>query len=112
MAQLRRQRVLPNRIKERGKGLLDMELNIKALQPKITTKDIVVFTRQFATMIDAGLPLLRSLTVLQDQVVIEWTTDEDADARIEHGSRSAIAKHRIIGIDQIKIFTIITFKKQ
>lgn len=67
MAQLRRQGVLPNRIKEGGKGLLDMDINIKAFQPKITTKDIVVFTRQFATMIDAGLPLVQCLDILASQ---------------------------------------------
>ncbi len=33
----------------------------------IKTRDIVVFTRQFATMINAGLPLVQSLTILQQQ---------------------------------------------
>ena len=31
-------------------------------------KDIVVFTRQFATMIDAGLPLVQALDILSSQV--------------------------------------------
>lgn len=66
MAQLRRQGIQPTKIKERGKGL-DMELEIGFLQPKITTKDIVVFTRQFATMIDAGLPLVQCLEILSSQ---------------------------------------------
>lgn len=33
----------------------------------IPTKDIVVFTRQFSTMIDAGLPLVQSLEILASQ---------------------------------------------
>lgn len=33
----------------------------------IPTRDVVIFTRQFATMINAGLPLVQSLTVLADQ---------------------------------------------
>ncbi len=33
----------------------------------ITTKDLVVFTRQFATMIDAGLPLVQCLEILSSQ---------------------------------------------
>ncbi len=38
-----------------------------ASQPKVTTKDLVVFTRQFATMIDAGLPLVQCLDILSSQ---------------------------------------------
>ena len=35
--------------------------------PRIKTRDIVIFTRQFATMINAGLPLVQSLTILAQQ---------------------------------------------
>jgi type IV pilus assembly protein PilC len=65
-AQLRRQGIMPSSIKERGKGL-DVELKIPGMQPKVTTKDLVVFTRQFATMIDAGLPLVQCLDILGKQ---------------------------------------------
>src|SRR3712207_6539873 len=34
---------------------------------KVKTRDIVIFTRQFATMINAGLPLVQSLTILATQ---------------------------------------------
>lgn len=62
---LRTQRITPNvkRIKEKGKGL-DKEIKIPGFGPKVKTKDVVIFTRQFATMIDAGLPLLTGLEVL------------------------------------------------
>ena len=40
---------------------------ITFLQPKVKDKDIVIFVRQFATMIDAGLPLVQCLDILQDQ---------------------------------------------
>jgi type IV pilus assembly protein PilC len=33
----------------------------------IKTRDVVIFTRQFATMINAGLPLVQSLTILAQQ---------------------------------------------
>lgn len=39
----------------------------KLLAPSVTTKDLVVFTRQFSTMIDAGLPLVQCLTLLSSQ---------------------------------------------
>ncbi len=66
VAVLRRQGIQASKVKVAGKGL-DMDLNISFLQPKITTKDIVVFTRQFATMIDAGLPLVQCLDILSSQ---------------------------------------------
>jgi len=65
-ATLRRQGILPAKIRERGKGL-DFELKLPGFEPKITTKDLVVFTRQFATMIDAGLPLVQCLDILGRQ---------------------------------------------
>jgi type IV pilus assembly protein PilC len=65
-AQLRRNGIMPTKVKERGKGL-DIELKIPGFAPKITTKDLVVFTRQFATMIDAGLPLVQCLDILGRQ---------------------------------------------
>ena len=52
MAQLRRQGIQPGPVKERGKGM-DIDIKIPGFEPKVTTKDLVVFTRQFATMIDA-----------------------------------------------------------
>ena len=34
---------------------------------KITTRDVVIFTRQFSTMVDAGLPLVQCLDILRKQ---------------------------------------------
>jgi type IV pilus assembly protein PilC len=65
-AQLRRQGIMPSRIRQRGKGL-DVEIRIPGFGGKVTTKDRVVFTRQFATMIDAGLPLVQCLDILGRQ---------------------------------------------
>lgn len=65
-AQLRRQGIVADKIRERGKGL-DIEISIPGFGPKVTTKDLVVFTRQFATMIDAGLPLVQCLDILSAQ---------------------------------------------
>jgi type IV pilus assembly protein PilC len=63
---LRRQGLMPSSVKEQGKGL-DFELKIPGFAPRVTTKDLVVFTRQFATMIDAGLPLVQCLDILSRQ---------------------------------------------
>ena len=56
-----------NPVKVRRKGLLDSDLNL-ALGSGVTGKDILVFTRQFATMIDAGLPLVQCLDILGSQM--------------------------------------------
>lgn len=64
LSQLKRMRIANPTIKEKPKDLLE---NIPIFQPKITGKDIVVFTRQLSTMIDAGLPLVQCLEILAKQ---------------------------------------------
>ena len=62
---LRAQRIKPDvkKIKVKGKGF-DKEIKIPGFGPKTKPKDIVIFTRQFATMIDAGLPIVQCMDVL------------------------------------------------
>ncbi|MDP1822978.1 MAG: type II secretion system F family protein [Archangium sp.] len=50
--------------KVRKKGILDANLSLPG---GIANKDILIFTRQFATMIDAGLPLVQCLDILGSQ---------------------------------------------
>ncbi|RUM40101.1 MAG: type II secretion system F family protein, partial [Desulfobulbus sp.] len=45
----------------------DLFANVKLFQPKVSGKDIVIFTRQMSTMIDAGLPLVQCLQILAKQ---------------------------------------------
>lgn len=65
-ALLRRQQVVPLSIKEKGKGL-SMEIKLPSIGRGVKDKELVVFTRQFATMIDAGLPLVQCLDILGSQ---------------------------------------------
>ncbi|MGE5396663.1 MAG: type II secretion system F family protein [Chitinophagales bacterium] len=52
---------------EDKKGLSkDVNLNLTFLQ-KVTNRDLAVFTRQLSTMVGAGLPILRSLSILEEQ---------------------------------------------
>jgi len=55
--------------KKGGKGGMSMNLNIKipGLSGRVKTKVLTTFTRQLATLVQAGLPLLRGLRVLQKQ---------------------------------------------
>ncbi|NOS35634.1 MAG: type II secretion system F family protein, partial [Deltaproteobacteria bacterium] len=66
-AALRRQQIIPASISEKKKGLGSIEIKIPGLGRKVTTKEVVVFTRMFATMIDAGLPLIQCLDILHNQ---------------------------------------------
>ena len=65
---LKAQRIVPvaHRIRPKGKGL-DMEIKLPGLGPKVRQRDVVIFTRQFATMIEAGLPITQALDILARQ---------------------------------------------
>ena len=64
MAQIKRLRISNPVVKEKPKDLL---ANISFFQPKVTGKDIVIFTRQLSTMINAGLPLVQGIQILEKQ---------------------------------------------
>ena len=68
LARLREQRIrpIPNRVREKGKGL-GKEISIPGFGDKVTTKDLSLATRQLATMIDAGLPIVQCLDILTQQ---------------------------------------------
>ena len=52
--------------KRKGGGNISIKMP-KFLRGGVKTKDLMVFTRQLATLVDAGLPLLRGLRVLHRQ---------------------------------------------
>jgi len=58
---LRRRRLIPIAVREKPK---DIKLG---LLKKVKTRDVVIITRQFATMINAGLPLVQALQILAKQ---------------------------------------------
>jgi type IV pilus assembly protein PilC len=61
---LRKRKIIITHIRHKPK-----ELNINfGFKNKIKTKDLGVFTRQFATMINAGLPMVQCLDILQSQM--------------------------------------------
>ncbi len=62
IAYLRRQNIIPTAIAPKPKALFK-----NPFAGKVNDKDLVVFTRQFATMIDAGLPLVQALDILSKQ---------------------------------------------
>jgi type IV pilus assembly protein PilC len=63
-AVLRQRQILVTSIKAKPK---DLQFKIPGLGGKIAEQDVVIFTRQFATMIEAGLPLVQCLDILARQ---------------------------------------------
>ena len=70
--QLRRERIVPGAIKEKGKEFV----LIKFGTGSVPVKDVAIFFRQFSVMIDAGLPLVQCLEILagnQENVTFQKT---------------------------------------
>lgn len=53
--------------KVKKKSSLSIDLKMPEIFAGVSTKELVIFTRQFATMIDAGLPLVQCLEILSSQ---------------------------------------------
>ena len=93
---LRSQRIQPkaNTIREKGKGL-DYQIPIPSFGSPVSAKDVVIFTRQFATMIDAGLPIVQCLQILAAQaesaafrkVIAEIKDDVESGTTLAEGIR-------------------------
>jgi type IV pilus assembly protein PilC len=62
-ARLRAQQLTPLKVKKKGRSI---NINIGS---GVSGKDLVTFTRLFATMIDAGLPIVQCLDILQGQTL-------------------------------------------
>ena len=94
LQRLREMGMTPVEVKKAGTGL-KMEINLRPGRVKL--KQIAVFCRQFATMVNSGLPILRALSILADQtqsaelskVLVQVRTD------VEHGASlsAAMGKH-------------------
>jgi type IV pilus assembly protein PilC len=98
LVRLRSQRIqpVPAKVKEKGKGL-GKELTIPGFGDSISQRDVVVFTRQLATMIDAGLPIVQCLEVLATQSPNKKFRNviRDLKEQVEAGSTftDALRKH-------------------
>ena len=63
-AHLNRIKITPTKVKKKPQDLFE---NVSFLQPSVSENDIIVFSRQFSTMIDAGLPIIQCLDILHSQ---------------------------------------------
>jgi type IV pilus assembly protein PilC len=93
MAQLRAQALTPVVVKAKAKDLL---AGIKLPGTGVPTKLLVMFTRQFATMIDAGLPLVQCLEIQSQQQTHKRFKEilRDVKNEVEQGSTFADSLRR------------------
>ena len=63
-SELTRRKITSIKIKKKPKDLFE---NVSFMQPKVKQSDIIIFCRQFSTMIDAGLPIIQCLDILHAQ---------------------------------------------
>ncbi len=96
MALLRKRNITPTLIKPKEPKKSAFAA-LAALGGGVKDKDIVIFTRQFATMIDAGLPLVQALDILTTQVENKFLSSTLAAIKgdVEAGSTyaDALRKH-------------------
>jgi type IV pilus assembly protein PilC len=93
VAQLRKQRLNVVKIDEKK----DADKQKKKKAGKISMRDIVIFTRQFSTMINAGLPLVQALDILAKQsenpALKDVTMSVVFDVESGHTVADAFRKH-------------------
>jgi type IV pilus assembly protein PilC len=91
IAQLRRQRLNVVKIDEAAQA------NKKKAGGKISMRDVVIFTRQFSTMINAGLPLVQALDILakqsENKALKDVTRAVVFDVESGHTVADALKKH-------------------
>lgn len=90
---LRKRKIIITHIRHKPK---DISLGF-SFRNRITTKDLGVFTRQFATMINAGLPMVQCLDILSSQMdklpFKKITTEVMADVEAGSTLAEALKKH-------------------
>ncbi|MGH7513972.1 MAG: type II secretion system F family protein [Gemmatimonadales bacterium] len=91
-AYLRKNRLIMVSVREQPK-----QIKLSLGSPRIKTRDIVIFTRQFATMINAGLPLVQSLNILaaqtENKALAEVTRAVVYDVESGNTLADAFSKH-------------------
>ena len=94
---LRDRGFMPVLVEEKKASSFQKEIRIPGLSGRVKVKEVAIFSRQFATMINSGLSLLRSLTILAEQTPNRAFRDVilDVKASVEKGSSlsQALEKH-------------------
>lgn len=94
LAKVRQQGMTPIAVERGGQGL---NREIRLTKGKVKLKDLAVFSRQFATMLSSGLPILRCLAILAEQSDSQRLRDVllEVRAEVEKGDSlsDSLARH-------------------
>jgi len=97
VGKLRSMGYVPIEIQAQGAASLSRDVAVPFLANRVKLKDVAVFSRQFATMIDSGLTLLRALAILAEQsenrALAEIVGDVHTDVERGASLSTALAKH-------------------
>jgi type IV pilus assembly protein PilC len=97
VSKLRSMGYVPIEIEQQGSKNQSRDLKIPYISDRIKLKDVAVFSRQFATMINSGLSLLRALNILAEQTDSKLLADIANQVRmdVERGASlsAALSKH-------------------
>ena len=85
---LREKGYIPLRIDEKKSSALEKEISIPGFKKKVKVKDVSIFSRQLATMVNSGLTLIRALVILEAQTENDLLKSVISDVRtqVEQGS--------------------------
>src|SRR5277367_5846489 len=81
---LRRQQITPTKMSEKGK-----EFNLPTFGGGVNAKELAIFTRQFSVMIDAGLPLVQCLEIL-DTILQRLSSYIEKNVKLQRAVKSAL----------------------
>lgn len=94
---LREKGYVPLRIDEKRASALDKQLSIPGFKKKVKPKEVAIFSRQLATMVNSGLTLTRALSILEEQTdgALLQGMITDVRQQVEQGSSlsAALANH-------------------
>ncbi len=93
-AYLRQQQIIPTKIVKKAR---EIKITLPFMKGRVKKKTLAIFTRQMATMVDAGLPLVQSLDILGQQEEDETFQEiiRNIKNEVEAGATlaSALQKH-------------------
>jgi type IV pilus assembly protein PilC len=97
VGKLRQMGYTPIAIEQKSTKSLTSDISIPGLSGRIKLKDTAVFSRQFATMINSGLSLIRALAILTEQTENQQLAKIAGEVRldVERGASlsAAMSKH-------------------
>jgi type IV pilus assembly protein PilC len=94
---LRQMGYVPIAVQEQGGSKLGGDLKIPGFSDRVSQKDVAIFSRQFATMINSGLSLIRALNILEQQTdnkrLAEVTKQVRLDIETGASLSQALSRH-------------------